>query len=111
MQNIKNKFKEIYPELSFPEGQVRGTVESENLSVRYCFGEDENGVPYLDIYSSNKMGSMHLRIKHNGETEALDTYQEGFSYDPDIPGDEERAQKEHRVHNERVGKMLLDKFY
>ncbi len=112
MQNIKNKFKELYPQLPFPdENEQRGTVELGADNIKYAFGKDEKGDAYLDTYSSHRMGSAHLRITHSGEVEVLDTYQEGFSYDAEIPGDEQRAEKEHRKHNERVGKLLLEKFY
>jgi hypothetical protein len=51
----------------------------------------------------------HVRIYDDGECMDLDAICSMYGYDPKIPGDQERAERENREYNQRVYKELQEK--
>ncbi len=52
----------------------------------------------MELYAINRRTSdSHLRIYNDGTLETLPTVSEGFSFNPDVPGDRERAKREQDV--------------
>jgi aromatic ring hydroxylase len=51
----------------------------------------------------------HCRIYENGECVDLDAICSMYAFNPKIPGDEERAERENRERNRRVYKELQEK--
>ena len=55
----------------------RGTIVSQGWTIKYCFGEDQDG-KYLDYYAAHRMtNDTHTRIRANGDAESLPAYPDG----------------------------------
>lgn len=106
---FKNYFKGFDLDLPDPI-PAKGNVEESGWQVRYILNQDENNQPCLDFFAENRMTSpRHVRILNDGSIISLDSYQESYSHDPTIPGDEERAIREMQEHNDRVSETLKAK--
>ena len=52
----------------------KGTIVSRGWTVKYRFGEDQDG-KYLDYYAAHRMtNDSHVRIRDNGDFESLPAY-------------------------------------
>jgi len=97
--------------VTLPDGKLpaRGHVEQARWSVNYVLCEVD-GRTCLDFYASNRFtNDRHVRILDDGRIEFLDAPRDGFSYDPDVPGDRERAERECFDHNRRAYDLLRAK--
>lgn len=73
-------------QISLPAGSIeahqRGEIRGAGWTIRYLFGEDENG-EYLDYYASHRMtNDRHVRIYANGSIEHLEAIQEFIIFPP-----------------------------
>lgn len=90
----------------------QGIIDDLNSgwSIRYVLLEDEKGKKCLDFTAEHRMTNpRHHRISSDGEITSLEMYYEYYSYDPNIPGDEAKKEKEFFAHNRAVTKMLIKK--
>ncbi len=110
MTKIASKFKEYFAgyDLELPDPiPPKGQIDKNGWSITYVLHNDDTGSPYLDFFAEHRLTSpKHVRIFHDGKLLGLETYQESYSYDPEIEGDEERAIKEMEEHNNRVSEAL-----
>jgi len=82
-----------------PEG---GLIKQAGWNIRYAVGRD-GGRTYLEFYAINRMtNDRHLRIHHDGSLENLATVSQGVTFNPDIPGDRDRAERERKASDERL---------
>ena len=52
----------------------KGTIVSRDWTVKYCFGDDQDG-KFLDYYAAHRMtNDTHSRIRANGDSESLPAY-------------------------------------
>jgi len=94
-----------------PEGPLpaRGQFLMARWSVSYVLGQLD-GRHYLDFYATNRFSNdRHVRILEDGSVEWLEAPRDGFSYDPKVPGDLERAERAYFDHNRRVYALLRSK--
>ncbi len=83
-----------------------GFIAKAGWSIRYIFGKDGDR-EYLEFYAMHRMtDDRHVRIYEDGEGEELDAICSMYISNPNIPGDQERAEKENREHNQRVYREL-----
>lgn len=97
--------------VTLPEGPlpVQGQLSMARWSVNYVLSEVD-GRQCLDFYASNRFtNDRHVRILEDGSVEWLEAPRDGFSYDPELPGDHERAEREYFEHNQRVYALLRSK--
>jgi hypothetical protein len=97
-------------ELQLPAGAIEraeaGGIQRAGWTVRYIFGADDEG-SYLEYYATHRMtNDTRVRIYGSGRSEELDAIWEFASWDPTKPGDEERANREYREHNQRLAEEL-----
>jgi ribA/ribD-fused uncharacterized protein len=76
---------------------------SSGWSVIYSLGYDAENIPCIFFAANHRMTNpRHFLINENGELKNQAYYQEGFSYDPKIPGDEEIKRNEYYTYNRKV---------
>jgi hypothetical protein len=90
--------------------RAAGTIHDQGWHVRYRF-DTVDGREVLDFYAAHRMtNDRHVRIDANGKLMHLDSMLDAFSYNPAIPGDKERAEREYLAHNQRIHQMLSEKW-
>lgn len=114
MDKILTAFKAYFGNtIHFPDDLGKsGLIDDPNSGwfIRYILFEDENKEVCLDFTADHRMTNpRHHRIQPNGEIIFLEMYQEGFSYDPKIEGDEEIQRNKYYEHNQKVSRILLQK--
>jgi len=115
MQAAKYQFDRYFNHwnIELPEQSLTnrspGFIAKAGWSIRYIFGS-ESCREYLEFYAMHHMtDDRHLKIYEDGECVELDAICSMYGFDPKIPGDQERAEREHREHNQRVYKGLQKK--
>lgn len=100
-------------EINFPYNlSESGIIEDLNSGwfIRYLSFKDENKELCLDFTANHRMTNpRHHRIKSNGEIIFLEMYQESFSYNTKIEGDEEVQRVKYYEHNRNVSRILIKK--
>jgi ADP-ribosyl-[dinitrogen reductase] hydrolase len=84
------------PKVHFPEKakNAGGIIAEGGWSIRYLLGR-ENSRTFMELYAINRRTSdRHLRIFEDGTVETLPIVSQGYTYKPDVSGDEERAKQE-----------------
>jgi hypothetical protein len=113
MEKIREAFNAYFKRfgLELPEQlEPKGRLSGGGWSVTYVLTTDEAGEPCLDFLAEHRMTNMrHVRIRQNGEVIALESIEESFSYDAEVEGDKERAEKAFHEHNNRVADLLREK--
>jgi hypothetical protein len=110
---IRNTFKEYFA----PFGDIelpnpipnRGNINQGRMgwSIKYILNEDENNQVCLDFLAQHPETNMVcVRIYSDGQYASLDTYRQSYTFDPDVDGDKERAEKEFLEHNRKIGDEL-----
>lgn len=109
---IEHVFAEYFAnwDIHLPDGAVQledaGIIQQAAWTIRYVFEHDAGG-PYLEFYATHRMtNDRRVRIYSSGETRGLEALQTMYSYDPKIPGAQERAARENRKRNTRITKEL-----
>ena len=115
LEKIARLFAEYFANWSIelPEEAIatrnRGKIRKAGWIVQYLFGREADR-EYLDFYASHRMtNDRHVRMWEDGQVESLESYQEMLVYKSEKPGDKERAEREYREHNQRVGEILKRK--
>jgi hypothetical protein len=106
MNNRENSLEEVQKvfmdkfrgfNLKLPEENLRdrkpGSIPYGSGRILFVFGK-ERGMEYLEYYAHHRMGDSHGKIYENGERISLPELSSMFSYDPKIPGDEEKKKAE-----------------
>jgi hypothetical protein len=89
---------------------AQGYIWEKEWSITYVVIPDEHGQPCLEFVANNRFtNSRHIRILSTGETIPLDTIEDSFTYNPDVPGDREAAEARMLAHNEAVMADLTEK--
>ncbi len=79
-----------------------GLINQAGWNIRYTVGRDGDR-RYLELYAMNRMtNDRHLRINDDGTIQTLGVVSEGVTFNPDIPGDRERAERERKAADERL---------
>ncbi len=79
-----------------------GLIKQAGWNIRYTLGRD-GGRGYLELYAMNRMtNDRHLRIYDDGTVQTLGIVSQGVTFNPDIPGDRERAERERKTSDERL---------
>lgn len=79
-----------------------GLIKQAGWNIRYAFGRD-GGRSFLELYAINRMtNDRHLRIYDEGTVQTLPTVSQGVTFNPDIPGDRERAERERKAGDDRL---------
>ncbi len=103
----------FHNEINFPRNLGdKGIIDDRKTGwyVRYIVCKEENGEVYLDFTADHRMTNpRHVRINAQGELQNLEMYQEGYTYDPKIPGDEEIQLQKYYEHNRNVSRILIRK--
>ncbi len=77
-----------------------GLIKQASWNIRYALGRDA-GRTYLELYAMNRMtNDRHLRIHDDGRIETLATVSQGVTFNTEIPGDRERAERERKASDE-----------
>lgn len=90
------------PRVSFPAAVQAsgGSIREGGWDIRYMVGR-EGARAFMELYAVNRRtNDRHIRIYDDGVVEPLQAVSDGFSYDPKLPGDRERAQREQRQKDE-----------
>ena len=111
---IKKAFKDYFKgQLELPEPiPARGKIDSLNTGwmVRYILCFTASGEPFLDFTADHRMTNpRHQRIDRLGNISFLEMVQEGYAYDPDIPGDKEIKEADYFAYNRNVYRILKEK--
>jgi hypothetical protein len=86
-----------------------GEIQKSGWYIQYLFGSDENG-EFIDYLAYHRMTNpRHKRIYENGDMKGLPVPMETYSFDPDTPGDQEKAEKEYYEYNRKIGEELEQK--
>jgi hypothetical protein len=86
-----------------------GLIKQAGWNIRYTFGQD-GGRSYLELYALNRMtNDRHLRIYEDGTVQTLGIVSQGVTFNPDVPGDRERSERERRASDERLIAELKQK--
>lgn len=113
MKKIRQAFKDYFDEFEIElpaKLEEKGSLSQHGWTITYVLTTDAEGQPMLDFLAEHRMTNMrHVRIYHDGAVHALESIQETYSYNPDIPGDEARAEEEFQAHNKRVAETLRAK--
>jgi hypothetical protein len=87
-----------------------GVLAGQGWRIRYRFGQDGAG-EHLEFYATHRMtNDRHVRIAPDGGVEHLDALWDAYAYDPEVPGDRERAERAYLEHNRRVAAELKEKW-
>lgn len=114
MDKIFVAFKEYFGnEINFPS-DLGDSGEIDDLNsgwyIRYIFLKDENENLCLDFTANHRMTNpRHHRIKSDGEIIFLEMYNESFSFNPEIDGDEEIQRNKYYEYNRSVSRILIKK--
>ncbi|GDZ96377.1 hypothetical protein PA905_49290 [Planktothrix agardhii CCAP 1459/11A] len=113
MSAISDSFKEYFKgfDLEIPDPiPVKGKIQKGGWNVTYVLNQGNDELTCLDFFAEHRMSSpSHVRILNDGTIVGLESYQESYSYDQNIEGDEERANKAMQEHNDRVSEILKAK--
>lgn len=89
--------------------RLSGTIFKAGWNIRYIFGKDD-GREFLEFYATHRMtDDRHCKIYDDGEMIDLDAICSMYVYDPMIPGDREKSERENRERNNRIYKELETK--
>lgn len=112
-QYIRTKFARLFEDEGFelPDPiPLKGNFSGNGWYVCYVLWRDNEGRDCLDYTADHRMTNpTHSRILIDGSQEHLEGIRTMYSFDPEIPGDKERAEKEYFEHNARVGKEMRRK--
>jgi hypothetical protein len=113
MDKIRDKFNLHFKtaNVQLPEPiPTRGEIRQGSWSIVYVVIPDEHGQPCLEFVANNRFtNSQHMRILNSGDIVPLPSWQEDFSFDPNVPGDREAAEARMNAHNEAVTADLQSK--
>ncbi len=113
MEKIREAFAAYFEEfeIELPKKIAKkGTLSAHGWTITYVLGTDEQGQPCLDFLAENRMTNMrHVRISQSGEIKELATIRETYAYNPQIEGDQARAEREFQAHNNHVAEILRAK--
>jgi hypothetical protein len=88
----------------------RGQIRQGGWSIQYVILPDEEGRTCLEFLANNRFtNSRHERILSSGQMLSLPSFEDGLSYDPDVPGDHEAAEARLLAHNQAVMEDLRKK--
>ena len=89
------------------EAHQRGEIRAAGWTIRYLFGEDENG-EYLDYYASHRMtNDRHVRIYANGSVEQLEAIQEFMIFPAGSTKEQEKEiERKYFKENQRIHAAL-----
>ena len=114
LDEIRRTFNERYsywgitlPERLGPSGEPDDDCDGmTGWGIGYALGEDDDGAPCLYVADDHRMTSPSFyAILETGETRQYESYGLGPSYNPEIPGDHERAEREYYVRNGQIGSL------
>lgn len=105
-------FEERYREtFAIPEDALQerksGSMRIATFRFNWVFGEGD-GYEYMEFYRFHRFGDEHARIWEDGTIEDLDILETMYTYDPKIPGDEERKREESAQMYESLLKELSE---
>lgn len=114
MEKIIKAFKEYFNnEFELPSVfKDKGSIDDMKSGwlIRYVFLKDQNGQECLDFIAYHRMTNCrHLRLSIDGEITFLKTYHEGYSFNPELPGDQEVREQEYFEYNREVSRILIRK--
>lgn len=108
-ETFAGRFKPWGIELPDPVPE-RGEIAQGGWIIKYILVPDEQGQPCLEFVANHRMTNQrHERILSSGERVSLPEFQEGYGYDPNIPGDREAAEARMRAHNQALMEDLISK--
>ncbi|HEY9287044.1 MAG TPA: ADP-ribosylglycohydrolase family protein [Candidatus Dormibacteraeota bacterium] len=95
---IPEAFEDYFkaPKVRFPVAPAEsgGVIQESGWYIRYFLGV-EGARRFMELYGINRRTSdRHLRIHDDGAIDVLPVVSEGFNFNPDTPGDRERAKRE-----------------
>jgi hypothetical protein len=83
----------------------RGLIRQAGWNIRYAFGRG-----FLELYAMHRLtNDRHLKISEEGTVETLPTVSQGAMFNPEIPGDRERAEREQKASDDRLITELKQK--
>jgi hypothetical protein len=110
---IQAAFKEYFDEfdLELPKTlKEKGTIQQGGWSITYVLTREGDDQPALDFFAEHRLTNPRLiRIHPDGRVEEVASLQENFGFDPDVAGDQQRAEKEFQEHNDRFAKLLEER--
>lgn len=114
MDAIREAFSEYFSHWSIelppqaPADRRSGELRQAGWLIRYRW-DAESESPHLDFFAAHRMTNTRLeRIHADGRIETLGAEQEMVVYDPDEPGDQERAQRRMEEHNQAFESRLRE---
>jgi predicted NAD-dependent protein-ADP-ribosyltransferase YbiA (DUF1768 family) len=114
LDEIRRTFNKRYdywgitlPEHPAPSGEPDDDCDGmTGWSIDYALGEDDDGAPCLYVADNHRMTSPSFyAILESGETRKFDSVGIGFGYDPKIPGDHDRREREYFRHNRQISSL------
>lgn len=115
LERVKEVFDEYFTNwcISLPidslANRAKGEILQNGWRIQYVFGSDERG-EYLDFYARHRMtNDRHVRVYGDGTRIGLPSEVDFITYDPKVPGDEDRAVRARDEHNQMVSETLRRK--
>jgi hypothetical protein len=114
---IQKTFMELFArhDLKIPDENLRdgtpGSLPYGSGRIMFAFGIDERegGVGFMEYYAHHRIGGdFRGRIYQDGRHVSLPALSTMIAYNPDIPGDYERKEKENREEYKRIMRELID---
>lgn len=109
---LEARFAEYFAnwDIRLPEGAVQrgeaGVIQRDGWTIRYVVDHDAEE-PHLEFYATHRMtDDTRARIDGSGELQYLEALSTLYAYDPEVPGDRERVQRENRLRNARIAGEL-----
>ncbi len=117
MNRIAEVFNQTFAhwQITLPADSIksrqRGEIRAEGWTIRYLFGEDENG-EYLDYYASHRMtNDRHVRIYASGSVEQLEAIQEFMIFPAGSTKEQEKdIERKYFEENQRIHSELMKWF-
>ena len=84
-----------------------GSIPYGSGRIMFVFGVTD-GIEFMEYYGHHRMGDCHGRIYGDGKFVSLPELPEFFGYDPKIPGDKEKKEKEYQEEYEKIYRELVE---
>ena len=106
LDDIRQSFARFFGEgnIQLPESiPARGEIRQGGWTIVYVLDRDDDGQACLEFIANNRFtNSQHMRISSDGRREPLPSWEDDFSFDPNIPGDREASEARMNAHNASV---------
>ena len=101
---IAEAFNAYFKDVQWPTNPAlpRGRINGAGWDIRYLLGQQGERT-ILEIYTMHGFGDdRHLKIADDGALETLPIIGQRVAFDPAVPGDRERAERERKANDTQL---------